>query len=193
MSTLAQEEVLRLIAQGRINADQAAQLLDALEDDQATEPPPDAGRQVRAWRRRFQWIAWIPFGVGLILLLFSLHWLQTAWLGGHFVWFMLAWLPMALSLGLIALDASSQYLPWLFVNVRQPPGERPRRILLGFPLPVRVLSWGARLFQHVLPEYLSQTWVDELLLTLKDMQRNHDPLTVHVHDDDGTQVDVFIG
>ncbi len=187
------DQILEMIASGQISAEEGAHLLDALSTQPAaagTEASAEAN--IAALRRRFRWMGYLPLGVGLIFLLISTHWLQTAWLGAHYFLFILALLPLGISLALIALGASQYALPWLFADIKQPPGEKPSRLVFGFPLPVKAIGWILKRISRRIDRALNRTDLDEIFIALQNVSRQT-PLSVQVNDEDGTRVDILIG
>lgn len=82
---------------------------------------------------------------------------------------------------------------WLFVDIRQKPGKRPERITLGFPLPLRLLRWVLDTFGHHVPGLQARQQVWDTLEFLERGLSADTPLMVHVDDEDGEQVRVYLG
>ncbi len=185
-----EERVLHILAEGKITAEEADQLLAALARDAETplaapEPPADL-------RRRFRWWGYLPLLPGLPLLVVGVLWLQSTFTSGRYLLFALAWLPFALGLWLTWVGLNNQRLTWVFVDVR-PEAESggPRRILFGFPLPLRLLGWGLRRFNARIPAHRRDAG-QEILRALQTTLTHQNPLLVQV-DDGGARVHVYIG
>lgn len=214
MTAEEREQILQMVANGRVTAAEAALLMEALDDggdepavagDDEMLPSPEAASTASAddpapqtpddfdrLRRRYRWLGYLPLVVGLPLLLLSASWLHSTFVNDHFFRFLLAWIPFWLSVLLVWLGANSQRMPWVFVNVKQEPGEFPRRIFLGFPLPIRLVGWGLRLARNWIEiPGLKRTSLDEIFLALEQALRSDTPLMVRVEEDE--EVEVFIG
>ncbi len=63
---------------------------------------------------------------------------------------------------MIVAAIGSRKARWIFVDVHQKPGEKPARIFLGFPLPLKLAAWFLRTFGHYIPD-LKKTNVDEVI------------------------------
>ena len=68
-----------------------------------------------------------------------------------------------------------------------------RRYKINIPLPVRLTAWGLRVFGNNL-RGLDRTAIDDLILSLEGEISRENPIHIVVHDDeDGEQVEVFVG
>ena len=206
MSTQEKKQILKMVEEGKITPEEAIDLIDALDEDIAegaedafsAEAGPTFGGEsgegldaIAEKVRGFWYIPlWIGTGVTVLGGLF-MFWAMRA--SGFGFWFYCSWLPFLLGILVIALAAGSRTSRWLFLRVKQAPGEKPKNITLGFPLPLGLAGWGLRNFGHMIPQ-LDKTGVDEILLALDEMPSGDAPLIVDVHDEeDGEHVQVFIG
>ncbi len=204
MSSEERHKVLKMVAEGKITAEEAAHLLEALneaspgaeKDAVETEAGTGSARgavefeQVRARARRF---AAIPLWLGVFLMLLSAYWLfRLVQQSNYGLWFVCAWLPLSVGVLLVALSASNSRTRWLYVHVEQPPGEWPAHITLGFPLPLGLASWAWCQFGHNL-HGLEGVRVEEMLSLLASTDF-HEPLIVNVDEGKGRErVQVYIG
>lgn len=199
--------ILEQIEGGEIDLDEGIQRLldgagadgDSLpEDDQPhsdgpqpadqAAPPPEVERWKRFWT--------IPLAVGVFVTALSGWWMNaTIASSGYNFWFFCAWLPLFLGIALIALAVSSRTSPWLHVRVNQQSAGRHQRILISFPIPIRLTAWGLKTFGHRIPNLdLDETSIDEIILALGKHAKGDSPFYVHVEDDEhGERVQVFIG
>jgi hypothetical protein len=77
--------------------------------------------------------------------------------------------------------------------VHQKPGERPARIFLGFPLPLKLAAWGMRTFGHYIPD-MDKTKVEGVVQVIETGFNGEEPLVVNVDEgNDGERVQVYIG
>jgi hypothetical protein len=209
MSSEERRKILQMVEEGRISAEEAANLMRALEVDAAgseievieTEPAsgfaggetsaPEFG-EVKARARRF---AMIPLWIGILITALSAWGIfgiqQNA---GMNFWFYCLLIPLFLGILLIAIGAGGQSSRWLYVNVdRRFAHDGPKNITLGFPLPLGLTSWFLRTFGHYI-HGMKNTNVDDIIQILEATGRTGDPFIVNVNDDeDGERVQVYIG
>jgi len=205
MSSEERKKILQMVADGKISADEAATLMRALDESAEEEIVPvgeasgmggersDAPEfdQVRRRANRFSnaflWIgviftvlsAWAMFGIQ-----------QNA--GTNF-WFYCMGMPLFLGILFTTLGAGSKTSRWMYVNVdRSHQEEWPRNITIAFPLPLGLASWFLKNFGSRI-DGLKKTSVDEIVQAIALAKNITEPLIVHVDDDDGERVQVFIG
>ncbi len=203
--------ILQMIEDGKITAAEGLRLLNALsgaktkgggaeparEAPSAPAPPPPAEAEpsppmpeMGKWR---QW--WlIPLWIGLGITIFGgllMYWAYSA--GGFTFWFFCATLPFMLGVIVAALASASRTARWIHIRVNTGQAERPRKISLSFPLPIRLTAWFLRVFGQFIPD-LRKTGVDELIMALEDTTSPENPLFVDVHEgEEGERVQVYIG
>ncbi|MGE5250791.1 MAG: SHOCT-like domain-containing protein [Bacteroidota bacterium] len=214
MSAEERKQILQMVEDGKITADQALVLIRELEQDsleeagvlpEGTEPAASGvaiGGPVSAsapqWehtaarvRSLWQIPLWIGVGMTVLSALAIYSVMQSA---GYNFWFYCLWLPFMLGVALMALAAWSRTARWLFVNVeRAAASDGPRRIFLGFPLPLDLAGWFLRTFGSYIGG-LRHTNVDEVVQAISLAKTIDEPLIVNVDDgDDGERVQVYIG
>jgi hypothetical protein len=209
MSSEERKKILQMVEEGKLTAEEAANLMRALEDEQPEspveiyEPATSSGfnetgtsapefEEVKARARRW---AQIPLWIGVIVTVFS------AWgiyeilndFGTNYWWICLLF-PLFIGILLIVIGAGGPGMRWLYVNVdRRYAHDGPRNITLGFPLPLGLASWFLRNFGHTI-HGLQKTNVDDIIQILDATNKSGDPLIVNVNDDeDGERVQVYIG
>jgi hypothetical protein len=156
-------------------------------DPISTQSDPD---DLRKWKRWWFVPLWIGAGITVIGGLL-MYWAWSA--GGFGFWFACSWFPFLLGVAVLALAWGSRSTPWLHVRIHQKPGERPEKIAISFPIPIRLTAWGLRTFGHFIPN-LDATGLDEVILALGDIANTDAPLTVDVDEgENGERVQVFIG
>ena len=206
MSSEERRKILEMVEDGKITAAQAVTLMKALEEDEpeaeippfeteagtGSVPEPDPLLAATAEKVRSLWQIPLWIGIGLTVMSAALMYLVMSSAGYNF-WFYCLWLPLLAGVALTALGATSRTMRWLFVRVDQKPGEHPQKIVLGFPLPLRLAGWFLRTFGHKIPN-LDKTNADEILQILDASGAAGTPLIVNVEDEeDGERVQVFIG
>jgi hypothetical protein len=213
MSSDEQKQILKMVENGKISADEAMKLIKALdlapveEEIEVIEAEATSGsgyeavggsegsaapefEEIKARARRF---AMIPLGVGVAITVLASYWLFVLVQNANYgFWFVCAWFPLLLGILLVALSSGGMNARWLYVNVDQEPGERPQHITLGFPIPLGLLGWLLRTFGHFVPE-MDRQRVDDILRLLATADA-HGPLIVNVDEGDrGERVQVYIG
>ena len=207
MSAEERRKILQMLQDGKISAEQASSLMRALDADPDPSeievieagPSPDSERvdapefeQVKARARRF---AMIPLWVGVFLTVFSAWGMYSIQQNaGVNFWFFFLLLPFLLGVLLIALSAGAQNSKWLYVNVdRRNAHDGPRKITLGFPLPLGLTAWVLRTFGHNI-RGMNYTNVDEIIQILDATGKSGAPLIINANDNgDGEYVQVYIG
>lgn len=215
MTESERQQVLKMIQDGKINAEQGLVLMRALDEEPedetkpeelvVTETPvtlipetsgkveseprsnPDFDRKINHFRSL--WIIPLWLGVGITVL--GAYWmyisLQTAGFG---FWFFFAWLPFLFGVLLTALSFSSRSSRWIYINIRQKPGETPQRIVLAFPL--SLVSWVLKFARQNVPNR-EQGSVDQVMNAINESTHTSEPFMVDVNEEDGEHVQVYIG
>lgn len=208
MTSPEQDLILGMVEEGRVSAQEGLALLRALDQDSAEDKRKDVkaapglesetnGREdapqadvsldevaqrARRWARLPLW-----FGAGMTLLSAALmYWAQRT--SGFGFWFYCLIFPFASGSLLTALSAVSVSARWLFVDVRQRPGQRPARLMFGFPLPLRFVRWLLWAFERQ-----AHTRVLGFSDVVDRTLASNAPLILHVRDEDGEQVNLYIG
>jgi hypothetical protein len=209
MSSEERKKILQMVEEGRISAQQAANLMSALDAD--TDPvqaemevlQTESGsgfeggeapefEEVKARARRF---AMVPLWIGVFLAVMSawgIYSIQQS--AGMNFWFLCLMVPLLLGVLLIALGAGGQGSKWLYVNVdRRQAHDWPQNITLGFPLPLGLTAWFLRNFGHNI-RGMKNTNVDEIIQILDATGTSDAPLIINANDnEDGEHVQVYIG
>jgi len=212
MSSQEQQQILKMVENGKINADEAMKLMKALDESSVemeiieAAPASSSGPEAESDSKRpdapeFEEVArrarrlWqIPLWIGVLITVLSAYWMYTLVNTSNYgFWFYFAWLPLLLGILMIALFASSRTSRWLYVNVEQEEGEWPRNITLGFPLPLGLASWFLRNFGNNI-EGLRQANVDAIIEILSKGISAKEPVIVNVDEaEHGERVQVYIG
>jgi len=209
MSSEERKKILQMVEDGRVSAEQAANLMRALDDEadsseaevEILEMGPGSHEESRALpefeevKARAYNFAMIPLWVGIIITVLSawgIYAVQRS--AGVNFWFFFLMLPLLLGVLLIALGANSQSSKWLYVNVdRHNAQDGPRHITLGFPLPLGLAAWFLRNFGHMI-HGMKDTNVDEIIQILDATGKSGAPLIINANDNEGGEhVQVFIG
>ncbi len=204
-------EILKKVESGQLTVDESNRLLEALErqndvNDPATSEPDLLGEHAPALHlahqadpipqtindRHFQkwrWAAAIPFWLAVGFTTLSAYWMHAGYMKAGFGWgFFLAWIPFLLGLAAMYLFWGAR---WLHVRIRQKEGQKPKNIIISLPLPFRAIAWIVRIFRKRMPAEAQN--VDEMISSLDGAFTRDTPFHVFVDDEDGEQVEVFIG
>ena len=205
-------EILEMIQRGTITAAEGLNLIEALGETQENleeeyylakatleeDNDPAVFQKLdhqlnlddfNKWRK--WWI--IPFWIGIALTVSGGGLMYWAWSArGIGLGFIFSWIPFLLGVGLVVLGWNSQTGPWLHLRIQQKSGEKPERIAISLPLPIRLFAWSIRTFGDFIPK-LDTTGLDEVILALGDSSLS-EPLSIDVDDsDDDEQVKIYIG
>jgi hypothetical protein len=212
MTSDERSKILKMIQEEKISAEEGLRLMQVLDEQpdhsglgqetaESTSPAPDVidpppfsqdpGIKKTMDKARSLWM--IPFWIGVAIttlgswIMFR-NMLPTAGFNGLF--YCLGLPILILGVLIIMLGWSSRTSRWIFVSVDQGSGEFPRRIRLGFPLPLGLASWFFRNFGNSI-NGIKNVPIDQMIDALHETS---DPLVVNVDDgDDGDKVQVFIG
>ena len=185
---ISAEEGIALMGEQSQEPAAEGELSPASEYAEYQEPPKISEHEIAKWKRWWQ----IPLYVGAAITGFSALWMNSAHQAAPFgFWFFCAMLPLFSGLALIALSWQSRSGTWLHVRIKQTE-DTPHRIAISFPRPIKISAWGLRTFGYMIPG-LGETSLDEVILALDKTAKDGAPLYVQVDEDDGTQVEVFIG
>jgi hypothetical protein len=213
----ARKKILQMVADGRITAEGAAGLMRALDEDTETgtdhaEESAEAEVEVipshrgssyeRAEAPEFDRIkerarrfALIPLWIGIIVTVFSawaIYAIQQN-VGVNF-WFYCMTLPLLVGVLLIAVGAGSRTARWIYVDVDRrnaEPGDGPKHITLGFPIPLGLVAWFFENFGHNFTG-MSKGRVEGIIQMMNATKDSKEPLMINV-DDDEAHVQVYIG
>ena len=206
MSSEEQKQILKMVEDGRISAEEALTLIKALEQAPAEEGVGvfeaevaqgvgrSAGPEFEQIKARAQKFAMLPLWIGVVFTVLAAYWMFALVQDANYgFWFFCAWFPLLLGLLLVTLSAGGMNSRWLYVNVDQQKGEWPQHITLGFPIPLGIIAWLLRNFGHFIPG-MDKTNVDEILMALSLTEHLDEPLIVNVDEGDGGErVQVYIG
>jgi hypothetical protein len=181
-------EVLRRLEAGEIDAEEALGLLrteEPVEGEVITAAPTTTEHPTKRWQHF--WLYPLAAAAG-ILALGGLILALVVGTGAASGWLVCGWLPVGLGLLGLLFALWSRGARWLHVRVREEGGHR---IAISFPVPLTLTAWALRIARPFVPQ-LKETGADELVLALRDSNRD-EPLHIQVDEEDGDQVEVYIG
>lgn len=212
MSSEERRKILQMVEEGKISAEEAASLMSALVNDDDADTPveaevevfesgPDVGyertdapefERIKERAKRF---ALIPLWTGVFITVLSawaIYSIQQS--AGTNFWFYCMIFPLMLGVLLLALGGGGRTSRWIYVDVNRKdakPGDGPRRITLGFPIPFGLTMWVMENFGHNI-NGMNRRQVDSIVEMMKATKDSNEPLMVNVDDDDA-HVQVYIG
>ena len=208
MTDSERAQILKMIDDGKITAEEGLKLMQALAQDEEAEDeipqfetesggeaewqpaPPDP--VVERLKRRVRSFYVIPLFGGTLLTIFA-AWLmyQSINNGSMGVAFYCLLFPIFLvGILLLTLGASSQKSSWMYVDIQQKPGEKPGRIMLGFPLDLA--RWLMNTFKGNIPYHEREK--ADMVLQVMNETTSKEPIVVQVDEgEDGNKVNVYIG
>ncbi|MBM3124333.1 MAG: hypothetical protein FJZ87_04570 [Chloroflexi bacterium] len=206
MSSEERRKILQLVSEGRINAEEAARLMQALAEPSTGRVeviPPGVGgdsetarqEEFDQVRRRALRLAMIPLWIGILLTVSSSWGMYAIQQNtGYNFWFFFLVLPLFLGILLIVIGSGSTTSRWLYVNVdRTRAQDWPKYITIALPLPLGLVSWFLNNFGTYI-EGLKKTTVDEVIQAIALTKSIKEPLIVNVDDgEEGERVLVYIG
>ena len=212
MSSEERKQILQMVEDGKLTAEQALVLIKELEQDSTESETDETGTgsgfeneagftsqssapelERTAARARGLWQ--IPLWIGAAFTVLSAIGMYSVMKSaGYNIWFYCLWTPFLFGVIVMAFAAWSRSAQWLFVNVdRSRSGDSPKRIFLGFPLPLGPAGWFLRTFGNHITG-LKNTNVDEVVQAISLAKTIREPLIVNVDDsEDGERVQVYIG
>jgi len=212
MSSDERKKILQMVEEGKISADEAASLMLAMSTDEDegesidAEPEvlesgtgfdyerPDAPEfeEIKARARRF---SLIPLWVGVFITVLSawaIYAIQQS--AGTNFWFYCMIFPLMLGVLLLALGGGGRSSRWIYVDVDRrdaKPGDGPKHITLGFPIPFGLVAWFFDNFGHSI-KGMDKNKVEGIVQMMHATKDSNEPLMVNVDDDDA-HVQVYIG
>lgn len=192
-------EILKMLEEGQIDAQEAAALLAALGESQAAEdaaeapaeglPPDREPPEPMETRWAKFWIYPMMAG-GAILLLGALVVGLVSLAGGAWGWLLCGWPLLLLGLLIFVLALWSRSATWMHLRISE---QGRRKMAFSFPVPLGLAAWAVRIAQPFVPQ-LQDTGVDEVILAVRDSASRGEPLFIDVQDDeDGERVELYIG
>lgn len=210
MSSEERKKILQMVEEGKISAEEAASLMAAMTEDggdsaeaeveviesgtgfgyEKTEAPEFD--RIKARARRF---SMIPLWAGVFITVLSawaIYSIQQS--AGTNFWFYCMIFPLMLGVLLLALGGGGRSSRWIYVDVNRKdarPGDGPKHITLGFPIPFGLTMWFMQNFGHNI-NGMNRNQVDAIVEMMKTTKDTNEPLMVNVDDDDA-HVQVYIG
>jgi hypothetical protein len=184
-----QRQILQMVQDGTITAEQAEQLLAALETDAPeTDVTITQGDQIHyietePFRRYWE----VPFWIGVVGAVVMMSCALTVPWG--FISFC-GWSLFTLALLLIGIGWWSREARWVHVNIQEEDGDK---FKISLPLPLNLVSWGmgfARRF--VDDEMASNLSTAASLISTLAMMPEDEPMMIEVDDEDGDHVQIYI-
>ncbi|MFC2064785.1 hypothetical protein ACFLXB_06790 [Chloroflexota bacterium] len=212
MTSDERSKILKMIQEGKISAEEGLNLMKAIDDQSGIDdtdlendkntftapeimhqPPPAHDPEISKTMDKARGLWMIPFWIGVAITILG-SWIMYSNMlpepGFNGMFYCLGLPILILGVLIIMLGWSSKTSRWIFVSVDQAPGETPRRIRLGFPLPLGLASWFFRIFGSSI-NGIKGIPIDQVIDALHE---SDDPLVINVDEgDNGEKVQVYIG
>jgi hypothetical protein len=212
----AERKILDMVEQGQLSAEDGLRLINAMGSDRnmhqdsptanlkvsgcevpspddilEPSPPRISEQELERMKRLKRW--WVlPFSIGLLITTLGAIWMYSGYTASGFGWgFWLSWIPFLLGIFIVGVSFQTSRSVWLHVRIKQKPGVKPQQIKISLPLPVTLSRWFLSVFGNRIPGLREQP-LDEYSEILENISPD-EPFYVHVNDDLGDEVEVFIG
>jgi hypothetical protein len=209
MTSEEKKKILKMVEDGKINAEEAMKLIKALDESSseieiieagpgssnaAEEGPKIEAPELDEMMRRAHRLWRIPLWIGVLITVGASFWLYTLVRAANFgFWFFCAWVPLLFGILLLVLFAGGSTSKWLYVKVEQSQTSWPRNIVFGLPLPLGLASWFLRNFGHHFAD-LEHSNVDQVIDLLSNGISPNAPLILKVDQGDGGErLKVYLG
>jgi hypothetical protein len=210
MSSEERKKILQMVEEGKISAEEAASLMAAMTAHDADSAEAEVEviesrtgfgyektdapefDKIKARARRF---SLIPLWAGVLITVLSawaIYSIQQS--AGTNFWFYCMIFPLMLGVLLLALGGGGRSSRWIYVDVNRKdakPGDGPKHITLGFPIPLGLVAWFFDNFGHNI-RGMSRSKVEGIIQMMQATKDSNEPLMVNVDDDDA-HVQVYIG
>ncbi len=184
------QQILQMIQDGQISADQGAELLLALNDAEDTSAPEAETTSVPDAPPDFSKLWLIPMGIGVTILIIGGLMLSSAYQAGGWFLFVCGWPSFAIGLLVIIAAWFAQTGPWVHVRITH---EKKNQRDIKISLPLNPAVFILRIIRPFVPR-LKDTAIDEVLMSMKDNVNRDQPLVVDVNEaEDGERIQVVIG
>ena len=212
----AERKIMDMIEQGQLSAEEGLRLINAIGSNHQSEVqhdmsaedlsgisvpdlpdreettfhgmPEEEKRRMKSLKR--WWL--LPFGIGLLFTALGAIWMYMGYTEHGFGFgFWLAWLPFLIGVFIVAVSFQTNRSVWLHLRVKEGSGGKKSNIAISMPLPLILTKWVVSNFGDRIPGIKDQPVgdVSEILEGISP----EDPIYVHVKEDDGEEVEVFIG
>lgn len=200
-----QRQILQMVEDGTLTAEEAMDLMQAVaSSDESAVPKAEEARRVAGEvitpskapdMERFRRFWQIPFFISLALLLGSGLWLRGLYRsseGSITLGFVCIWSVFIFAFVLTSLAFISRQSAWMHVRVKEKGG---RRIAISLPIPLRIANWAIGFARGFVKEESKLDLAAGFLAAAQDNFKTAaaDPLMINVDDDDGDQVQIYIG
>jgi hypothetical protein len=197
------KQIQNMVNQGTITDAEAQVLRDALEglapDPELKSSLEDINKAEEGTKpfgdftdNHSYWL--IPTSIGSAIILLGSGLMYWAWSTRGFGFlFILSWLPFLFGLAVLILGWRSRTGPWLQINIEQPPGEKPEKIRLRIPLPLRFTGWILGTVSRWIPDD-SLLKEENLIKPLNESISQQHPIEILINDPEtGERVQLVIG
>ncbi len=163
------------------------------QPDQQTMPVSD--KEMQKWQNWWT----IPVFIGFSVAILSAYWMNAIYENsGNTFWFYFSWIPLFIGFSIMAFSWPSPNRTWVHVRVKQAHGNKPEKISISLPLPLKIISWAIGMAKRFAPEeqvaMIDAVAIDELLSGFSKSANKGTPFFVEVAEgENGERIEIYIG
>jgi len=140
------------------------------------------------------WRGWwlLVFVPGFLLLIASVNWMVSGMQAAGLSWgFWLSFIPFTIGVLMLWLGWEIRIARWLHLHVQQKHGSHPHEVMISFPLPTGLVSWGVRRFGHFASPVHGKD-IGDFLNEVDQSVASDGPMHIFVDDPDGDRVEIWV-
>ncbi|MBT6152361.1 MAG: hypothetical protein HOH75_10265, partial [Chloroflexi bacterium] len=165
------------------------------ENQSSHQSMPITDIEIRKWQNWWT----IPVFLGFSFATLSAYWMNSIYENsGTTFWFYFSWIPLFLGIAIMAFSWPSPNRTWVHIRVKQAYGQKPEKISISLPIPLKFVSWAIRIAKTYGPEkqlaMIDEVAIDELLSGFSKSANKGTPFFVEVAEgDNGERVEIYVG
>jgi hypothetical protein len=210
MTVEERNQVLKMIENGKLTADEGLKLIHTLDDAPESEissvpqvesslnstghaPSQEviSNQTVQKYKgfidKFWQVVLWTGVVITILGAFGTYLIIQSQ---GWSPWLILVMIPLVFGIFLLAISVGAHRSHFMIVDVHQKKGGQPEHIFLGFPLPLKLFNWFVRTFKNMIPG-LNKVNLEEFTTVLDTSISRGEPMVIDV-DDSGNRVKVYM-
>ncbi len=163
-------------------------------NDSKPNSSPLSDHEMQKWRNWWT----IPVFVGFAIVILSGIWMNSAYSNsGVGFWYIFSWIPLLSGIAIMGFSWPSPNRTWLHVRVKQAKGQKPSKIAISIPMPLRLISWGLKIAKRFVSDdtldKLDEIAIEDMIMGIGKSAADGTPFYVEVDEGDGDKVEVYFG